>query len=96
MVTKVTGKTEVLTIGDGDAVGSNIFADSRNHLRIRVSTNIGVHFRISDDSSLATTDDPYLPANSVETFALTINDHFSVIRPAASSSTGICTVTIVA
>lgn len=96
MVTKVTGKTEVLTVSGGDAVGSNIFGDSRNHLRIRVSTNIGVHFRISDDSSLATTNDPYLPANSVETFALSAGDHFSVIRPAASTATGICTVTIVA
>lgn len=96
MVTKVTGKTEVLTISGGDAVGSDIFGDSRNHLTIRVATNIGVHFRVSDDSSLATTDDPYLPAESVETFALSAGDHFSVIRPAASSSTGICTVTIVA
>ena len=96
MVTKVTGKTEILSISGGDAVGSDIFGDSRNHLRIRVATNIGVHFRISDDSSLATVNDPYLPAETVETFALTTGDHFSIIRPSGSTATGICTVTIVA
>jgi len=91
MLTKVTGTTQVLSVGTS-AETSQVLIDA---LKIRIAVTVDTHVLITSDSSIATTNDLIMPAGTAEHFKLPdTSSYVSVLR--AGSTSGKASVTVIA
>lgn len=91
MLTKVTGTTQVLSVGTSTET-TTVLTDA---IKIRIAVTVDTHVRIGSDSSVATTSDLIMPAGTAEHFKVPdTSSYVSVLR--AGSTNGKASITIIA
>lgn len=91
MLTKVTGTTQVLSVGTSQET-TTVLTDA---IKVRIAVTVDTHVRIASDSSAATTSDLIMPAGTAEHFKLPdTSSYVSVIR--AGSTNGKASISVIA
>lgn len=82
MLTKVTGTTQVLTVGTSSEQTTVL----TNITKIRIAVTVDTHVKIASDSTIAGVTDMIMPAGTTEHFTLPdTSSYVSVLRVGSTS-----------